>query len=115
MEIIEASKKLITAQGTDLTLLYDDSLYRHCMNVARLSTQLGQLKGFDEHDLILLGAGSLLHDIGKIKLDNRILDKPGKLTDEEFFNPAGASCYRLSLPVVLSLSKDSYGYCPLSP
>lgn len=84
MEIIEASKKLITAQGTDLTLLYDDSLYRHCMNVARLSTQLGQLKGFDEHDLILLGAGSLLHDIGKIKLDNRILDKPGKLTDEEF-------------------------------
>lgn len=84
MEIIEASKKLITAQGTDLTLLYDDSLYRHCMNVARLSTQLGQLKGFDEHDLILLGTGSLLHDIGKIKLDNRILDKPGKLTDEEF-------------------------------
>ena len=82
-EIIEECKGLIKMKGLDLDLLYDDGLYRHCMNVAYLSVQLGMKLGLDLHELIALGMGALLHDIGKIELDPLILNKPGKLTEEE--------------------------------
>lgn len=82
-EIIEECKGLIKMKGLDLDLLYDDGLYRHCMNVAYLSVQLGMKLGLDLHELIALGMGVLLHDIGKIELDPLILNKPGKLTEEE--------------------------------
>lgn len=82
-DIIEECKNLIKMKGPDLDLLYDDDLYRHCMNVAYLSVQLGMKLGLDLHELIALGIGALLHDIGKIEIDPLILNKPGKLTEEE--------------------------------
>lgn len=82
-DIIEECKNLIKMKGPDLDLLYDDGLYRHCMNVAYLSVQLGIKFGLDLHELIALGIGALLHDIGKIEIDPLILNKPGKLTEEE--------------------------------
>lgn len=82
-EIIEESKDLIKKQGFNLTLIYDNDLYRHCMNVAYLSVQLGIAMDFDLHELIVLGIGALLHDIGKIEISGSILNKPDKLTDEE--------------------------------
>ena len=82
-DIIEECKNLIKMKGPDLDLLYDDGLYRHCMNVAYLSVQLGIKFGLDLHELIALGMGALLHDIGKIEIDPLILNKPGKLTEEE--------------------------------
>ena len=82
-EIIEESKDLIKKQGFNLTLIYDNDLYRHCMNVAYLSVQLGIAMELDLHELITLGIGALLHDIGKIEISSSILNKPDKLTDEE--------------------------------
>ena len=82
-EIIEESKDLIKKQGFNLTLIYDNDLYRHCMNVAYLSVQLGIAIELDSHELIALGIGALLHDIGKIEISSSILNKPDKLTDEE--------------------------------
>lgn len=63
--------------------LYGDDLYHHCMNVAYLSVQLGIKIGMDLHELIALSMGALLHDIGKTAIDNAILNKPDKLTEEE--------------------------------
>ncbi len=37
-----------------------------------------------EHDISLISTASALHDIGKIAIDEKILNKPGRLTDEEF-------------------------------
>lgn len=82
-DIIEECKGLIKMKGPDLDLLYDDDLYRHSTNVAYLSVQLGMKLGLDLHELITLGMGALLHDIGKIEIDPLILNKPGKLTEEE--------------------------------
>jgi HD-GYP domain-containing protein (c-di-GMP phosphodiesterase class II) len=40
--------------------------------------------GFNNEDLANLGVGALLHDLGKVKIPDEILNKPGKLTREEF-------------------------------
>lgn len=57
--------------------------YRHSTNVARYAVGIATSMGADaELARDILRAG-LLHDIGKLGVSNRILDKPGKLTDEE--------------------------------
>ena len=56
----------------------------HCMNVCILALTFGRTLGLERERLDLLGLGALLHDIGKMKVPNEILNKPGRLTDEEF-------------------------------
>ena len=62
----------------------DDSVYAHCINVALVSRMIGRWLHFEQHDLDTLTCCGLLHDIGKIKIPDEILNKPGKLTDDEF-------------------------------
>ncbi len=57
--------------------------YRHSTNVARFAVSIATTMGVDAalaRDILRAG---LLHDIGKLGVSNRILDKPGRLTDEE--------------------------------
>ncbi len=56
----------------------------HSERVAALSERLGRELGLDEVELERLRRGGLLHDIGKLGTPAGILEKPGKLTDEEF-------------------------------
>jgi putative nucleotidyltransferase with HDIG domain len=55
----------------------------HCTHVCAIATGMGTLLGFDELALRELGRAALLHDIGKLSVSNRILDKPGPLTEAE--------------------------------
>lgn len=56
----------------------------HSDRVARYSTAIGKQLGLDEHAMKYLKISALLHDVGKIGIDDRILRKPGALTEEEF-------------------------------
>jgi putative nucleotidyltransferase with HDIG domain len=56
----------------------------HSGRVARYSTIIGHGLGMNAEDLDRLRIAALLHDVGKIGVDDRVLKKPGKLTDEEF-------------------------------
>ena len=56
----------------------------HCMRVGVLSIAFGRFLGFPEPDLELIGLAGMLHDVGKIKTPPEILNKPGKLTPEEY-------------------------------
>jgi HD-GYP domain-containing protein (c-di-GMP phosphodiesterase class II) len=56
----------------------------HSGRVAKYSTILGDILGLNSEDLDTLKISALLHDVGKIGVDDRVLKKPGKLTDEEF-------------------------------
>ena len=56
----------------------------HSFRVARYSTALAGKLGWDEEDIKMLGGEALLHDIGKIGVPDAVLNKPGRLTDEEF-------------------------------
>lgn len=62
----------------------DDSVYAHSLNVALISRMIGRWLKMDRHTLDALTVAGLLHDIGKLKIPEEILNKPGKLTDEEF-------------------------------
>lgn len=56
----------------------------HSLNVCILSLAFGRHMGFPKEMLQELGMGALLHDLGKIKVPNELLNKPTKLTDREF-------------------------------
>ncbi|HQD50864.1 MAG TPA: HD domain-containing protein [Defluviitaleaceae bacterium] len=62
----------------------DDHTYTHSVNVSLLCNIFGQWLGFDSEKLKNITVAGLIHDIGKIKVDPNILNKPGKLTPEEF-------------------------------
>lgn len=63
---------------------FDDYTYQHSVNVAVLAIIIGVALKLNKKKLYMLGLGALLHDIGKVFIDKDILNKPGKLTDEEF-------------------------------
>ncbi|NMP38279.1 MAG: HD domain-containing protein [Clostridiales bacterium] len=56
----------------------------HTADTAIISMELGTLLGLNSHDMQALYIGAFLHDIGKIAISHDILDKPGRLTPEEF-------------------------------
>lgn len=64
---------------------YDYDTYVHSVNVGVLSISLAKivLKKENKHDMHALGAGFFLHDLGKTRIDEAIINKPGKLTEEE--------------------------------
>jgi HD-GYP domain-containing protein (c-di-GMP phosphodiesterase class II) len=63
---------------------HDYYTYTHSVNVAALSVGLGIAAGLDRSSLEKLGIGTMLHDIGKSMIPHEILNKPGRLTDDEF-------------------------------
>ncbi|MGY3895407.1 HD-GYP domain-containing protein [Aeromonas enterica] len=62
----------------------DAYLMEHSMNVAILLANFGRYLDLDRSVLKELTLGGLLHDVGKIMTPDEVLNKPGKLTDEEF-------------------------------
>lgn len=62
----------------------DDYTYQHNVGVGVLSTLIGRWLNMSEAELSVLSLAATLHDIGKLKIPVEILNKPGKLTDEEF-------------------------------
>ena len=63
---------------------YSDSTYMHSMNVGIIASLIGKWLGWSEAEQRLLHTCGLFHDIGKLAIPKTILDKPGKLTDEEY-------------------------------
>lgn len=61
-------------------------LLEHSMNVAFHLVNFGRYLEFDRQTLEELAIGGLVHDIGKILVRDEVLNKPGKLTDEEFLH-----------------------------
>jgi len=62
---------------------YDAYTFCHSVNVCILSLLIGIILGYDRQKLKDIGIGALLHDIGKIKISRKILNKREALTSEE--------------------------------
>ena len=56
----------------------------HIKRVAEYMRILGKASGFDDEYVDKLATASMMHDIGKLMISEEILDKPDKLTDEEY-------------------------------
>lgn len=69
---------MVEIMSTDL------STYNHCVNVAVLSIMTGRALGINENQIIDIGIGGLMHDIGYSNIPSEIINKPDKLSDEEF-------------------------------
>ncbi|MFA5514694.1 MAG: HD-GYP domain-containing protein [Desulfuromonadales bacterium] len=63
---------------------YDNYTFTHSVNVGVIALAVGRACGLSEERLRILGLGSILHDLGKLKIDKQIINKPGRLTEEEF-------------------------------
>ncbi|HWG95729.1 MAG TPA: HD-GYP domain-containing protein [Nitrospira sp.] len=62
---------------------FDEYTFYHSVNTALLAMSLGRKLGFDRSTLHLAGVGTLLHDIGKMKIPLEILNKPGRFEAHE--------------------------------
>ena len=62
----------------------DEYTYMHSVAVCALMIGLARELGLDERQTRDAGQAGLLHDVGKMMIPDSILNKPGKLTDEEF-------------------------------
>lgn len=92
----EASKEVVndmvgTILDDDFTIkslmsiaTHDYYTHTHSINVAIYSLSLGSFLKLHPRSLSELGEAALLHDLGKSKVDPNIINKNGKLTDEEF-------------------------------
>jgi HD-GYP domain-containing protein (c-di-GMP phosphodiesterase class II) len=63
---------------------HDETTFYHSVNVCLLSLAVGRALGLDDVLLKHLGTGALLHDIGRVLLDEPALVKEGRLTNEEW-------------------------------
>lgn len=79
---IMAAKDLLVGM-VDLKSL-DGYTFSHSVNTAILSLMVGRTLDYSRSQLLELGTGALLHDIGKCLVPQEILQKPGELNAEEF-------------------------------
>lgn len=93
--LIDVRNKIVPAiqQATENPNLYmlfltlqskDDYTFRHNIGVGVIATLIGKWLNFSEADLNLLTLAATLHDIGKTKIPDEILNKPDKYTDKEY-------------------------------
>ena len=87
---------------------HDEYTFSHAVNVAVLTLVQGEALGLDRQTLNDLGIAGLLHDMGKIKVPEEILKKPGKLTSEEFelikLHPADGAKILMNTPGISKLA-----------
>jgi len=82
--IIKPEIFLSLVNNFTLREIVEDYLYPHSVNVSILAANLGFALGYNKSEVIDLCACSLIHDIGMLKISKQIIDKPSKLTEEEF-------------------------------
>lgn len=88
-DIVDVVDLILEDDATNNHLLkltsYDYDTYIHSVNVGVYGVSLAKVVfgKSNGHDMHALGAGFFLHDIGKVYIDEAIIKKPGKLTDEE--------------------------------
>lgn len=57
---------------------------RHSRSVTEVAAFLAEVKGYSESEVKMMRIAGLLHDLGKLTVPNAILEKPGRLTEQEF-------------------------------
>ncbi len=62
----------------------DTYTFGHCERVARRAVAVAEAMGMDEHAQTTVRVGAYLHDVGKVRVPHEILNKPDKLTPDEF-------------------------------
>ena len=88
-KVIDSLAAIVTQDRTSLMALtalkkYDNYTFTHMVNVASLAMAQARALNLEGPILREFGFAALMHDIGKVHTPAEVLNKPGKLTDEEF-------------------------------
>ncbi len=78
-----SESNIITQQLCNV-LHHDYATFTHCTNVSMYCVLLARKLGYTTADIEEIAVGGLLHDLGKLQIDERILNKPDKLDEFEF-------------------------------
>jgi putative nucleotidyltransferase with HDIG domain len=82
LEITKYNKNLLSSVAKLKS--YDEYTFEHSINVGIFASSLAKHIGLPEQEVEILTLSGILHDTGKMLVPSEILNKPGKLTDEEF-------------------------------
>ncbi len=88
-DVVEGITRMIekdphTLVGVSRIKTKDEYTFQHSVSVCALITAFGQFMNYSKNEIDEISTGGLLHDIGKALTPLEILNKPGKLTDDEF-------------------------------
>jgi putative nucleotidyltransferase with HDIG domain len=83
-EVLSGIQDVGLAQWLGTVRRYHESTFQHCLIVTGVATAFGHKSGMRRADVLILTVAGLLHDVGKAQIPLDILDKPGRLTNEEF-------------------------------
>jgi putative nucleotidyltransferase with HDIG domain len=93
VDMVDITAKATELEGTYLAVVRDwgqsiesaDSYtHGHCERVASYAERVATALGLADDELTTIRVGAYLHDVGKVRVPQEILNKPGKLTAEEF-------------------------------
>lgn len=91
-KLLDKTSNLVNPKATTIEVFdmihnmrqYDDSTYAHSINVSLICRIMAKWLKFSEEETNTLALCGLLHDIGKLSIPTSIINKPGKLTPEEY-------------------------------
>ena len=93
VDLVDIRGKVSELEGTFLKVVADwgQSIestdrytYGHCSRVADYGIKVARALGLSEDEQTTIRLGAYLHDVGKVKVPHEVLNKPGRLTDDEF-------------------------------
>jgi len=93
LDLVDVQGKVADLENTFLAVVRDwgqsiesaDSYtHGHCERVATYAERVARALGVSDEQLTAIRLGAYLHDVGKVKVPHEILNKPGRLTPEEF-------------------------------
>jgi putative nucleotidyltransferase with HDIG domain len=92
-DLVDVSRKMSELEGAFLAVVRDwgqsiesadHYTYGHCGRVADYAVAVAQALGLDTMQQTTLRLGAYLHDVGKLRVPHEVLNKPGRLSDDEF-------------------------------
>ena len=72
------------AVDIDALKVSDEYTFKHSVDVATMAMVIARQYGLSDREVYEIGISGLLHDVGKSKIPNEVLNKKARLTDEEF-------------------------------
>ncbi|MBO5337634.1 MAG: HD-GYP domain-containing protein [Lachnospiraceae bacterium] len=82
MKAIEENDAI--AMNVDALKISDEYTFKHSVDVATMAMIVAKQMQWDSKEVYDIGVAGLLHDVGKSKIPEELINKPGRLTDEEF-------------------------------
>lgn len=110
-DVVNSSIEMILSDSSAVESLmkitaHDYYTHTHSINVSIYTLSLGAFLGIAGKDLEVLGMAAILHDLGKSKVDYEIINKNGKLSDDEFAQMKNHPAFGHEIALKLGITDD---------